>query len=305
MREVFGAIVAFIDDLWEVYGNKKKATPLALYHRLTEHIKFNDVKGMEQAVSGFQDFFMRYERMVLGNELESIPPGTTIKYGRSERVYLEIQKFIYQADRETKDAIRRHLMTISTILEPNKEKMEQLEQKIEGLNLASDTPEGEFLNGIMGKAKDTMENLDAENPAAAIMGMFQSGIIGDMMTGLQEGMSSGEMDMGKLLGSMQTAIGSLIPEGADMSSTTKEVQSTEVISPDGTKTVTTSTPLGTVVESTAKSGATKTITKSPFGNKVEYMSAPISWDKLAGKKETKEGKIEEVTDVLAIEDVDE
>ena len=63
----------------------------------------------------------------------------------------------------------------------------------------------------MHKAKSSMEDIDTENPGQAIMGLLSSGVIQDMVVGLQQGVSSGEMDMQKLLGSMQSAIGAIIP----------------------------------------------------------------------------------------------
>jgi hypothetical protein len=54
--------------------------------------------------------------------------------------------------------------------------------------------------------------VDMNNPATAIMGLMNSGIIQDMVIGLQEGIGSGQMDLSNLLGSMQSAISSLVPQ---------------------------------------------------------------------------------------------
>ena len=40
--EAFNAIVSFVNDLWEAFGNVKKASPLALYHRLITGITTNN-----------------------------------------------------------------------------------------------------------------------------------------------------------------------------------------------------------------------------------------------------------------------
>jgi hypothetical protein len=126
---------------------------------------------------------------------------------------IDIQKYIYKTnnDSETREAIRRHLMTISAILEPDSKKLEELDKRIEELNMDLGSKEGEFITGIMHKAKNSMEDIDTENPGQAIMGLLSSGVIQEMVSGLQYGVSSGEMDMQKLLGSMQTAIGSIMP----------------------------------------------------------------------------------------------
>lgn len=212
--EAFNAVVGFVEDLWEVFGNPKKATPLALYRRLISHIKPTDADAVNKALSGFRQFLVTYEAALLNNELDKIPRGTVIKYGTSKTVYLEVQKYIHLSDSETREAIRQHLIAVSAILDPNAEKMDALEQRINDLNIDDSTHEGQFITGIMSKAKDSMENVDTDNPGQAIMGLLSSGVIQDMVVGLQSGVASGEMDMQKLLGSMQTAIGALMPPPA-------------------------------------------------------------------------------------------
>lgn len=209
----FNAVVTFVNDLWEVFGSAKKVSPLALYRRLIEHIKFTDADSINKVLSGFRQFLVSYEDAILKDNLDIIPRGTVIKYGEGKTAYLEIQKYIYQTrnDTETREAIRQHLVTISAILEPDSKKLEELDKRLSGLNIDVDSKEGEFITGIMHKAKDSMEEVDTENPGQAIMGLLSSGVIQDMVVGLQQGVGSGEMDMQKLLGSMQNAIGAIMP----------------------------------------------------------------------------------------------
>ena len=209
--KAFNAVVTFVNDLWEVFGNSSKASPLNLYRRLICHIKPTDVDAINKALSGFRQFLITYEDAILTDNLDVIPRGVLIKYGTSKGVFLEIQKYIYQTknDSETREAIRQHLVTISAILEPNEKKMGELEKRIGDLNVDPGTKEGEFITGIIRKAQDTMQGVDTDNPTQAIMGMLSSGVIQDVIVGLQQGVGSGEMDLSKLLGSMQTAIGAI------------------------------------------------------------------------------------------------
>jgi len=55
--EAFNAVVSFVNDLWEVYGNPKKVSPLALYRRLISHIKPTQKEGIHKTLSGFVEFF--------------------------------------------------------------------------------------------------------------------------------------------------------------------------------------------------------------------------------------------------------
>jgi hypothetical protein len=209
--EAFGAIVNFVGDLWETFGKCSSVTPLALYNRLIVRIGLGDVDSIQKAIDGFKEFLGPQEKSIMSGHLETIPRGTVIRYGTSDKVYLEVQKFIYQSDPQTKEIIRQHLLTISTIIAPNKEKMAQLEKRISALNVDTSTREGRFINDIMEKAKTNMTDVDPQDPMKAMMTIFQSGIIQEMVVGLQQGVGSGEMNMQTLLGTMQNAIGAIMP----------------------------------------------------------------------------------------------
>lgn len=209
--DAFGAIVHFVNDLWEVFGSKNATSGLALYHRLIGRIGLSEIDNIKKVVDGFNEFLLSHENSIVNNKLENIPRGVSIKYGGSDKIQIEVQKFIYQSDPTTKEIIRQHLLTISTILNPKKEKIAQLEKRINELNIDTSTKEGKFITGIMDKAKTSMTNVSTEDPMQAMMSIFQSGIIQEMVVGLQQGVGSGEMNMQSLLGTMQSAIGSMMP----------------------------------------------------------------------------------------------
>jgi hypothetical protein len=224
-REAFAAISSFVSDLWDVFGNPKKADSLALYHRLIENIKFSDVDTIEKVIAGFQIFINDYNASINSNKLDSIPKGIVITYGKTQKICLEVQKFIYKTkdDPETRDAIRSHLLKISCILEPNSDKLAELEKFAKrGLNIDTSTAEGRFINGIMEKAKNSMTDVDTNNPMQAMASIFQSGVVQDMIQGFQQGVSSGEMKVERLLGTMQSAIGSVMPVSDVPESTNEE-----------------------------------------------------------------------------------
>jgi len=214
--ESFKAIVNFVDDIFEVYGNSKKASPLNLYRRLIGHIEESDGEALNKVLCPFQEFIGKYDNVIMENRLDVIPRETRIRYGTSDTVYIDIQKFIHlsRQDHDAREAIRQHLIAISAILEPNGKKLEELDKRMNELNVDTTTNEGKFITDILGRAKtnmDGLEDINMENPTQAIMGLLSSGVIQDMLTGIQEGVKNGDMDMHKLLGSMHSAMGSLMP----------------------------------------------------------------------------------------------
>lgn len=216
--DAFGAIVNFVNDLWDVFGKGSVVTPLSLYHRLISKINLSDTEGIQKAVSGFKTFFSSNEVYLVANKLENIPRGVVINYGTSDKIVLEIQKFIYQSDPSIKASIRQHLLTISAIIEPDTKKIEQLEKRLNDLNVDTNTAEGKFISNIMEKAKTGMSSIDTNDPTQAMMAIFQSGVIQEMIGGLQNGVTSGQMDIRTLMSTMQSAIGAIIPAESDLPS---------------------------------------------------------------------------------------
>lgn len=212
--KAFEAITSFVKELWETLGVKGVVTPLALYNRLLEHITTGDKKAVGKCVTGFRQFLSTYHDKLLSDDVTAVPKNAKIVYGTSQAVYLEIGEYLRSADNDTRTVIRQHLLIISALLEPDKVKMKELEKKLTELNVDTSTPEGQFIGNLMGKAKNAMETVDAQNPATAIAGLLQSGLITDLVSGLQDGVSSGSMDVRRLLGTMQGAINSLMPPEA-------------------------------------------------------------------------------------------
>ena len=215
------AVTTFVEDLWDAFGVKTEVSPLALYNRLlTSHLNSDDKEAVNKCLMNFRQFVVIHNDNLVDDNLDGIPKNARIPYGDSKKVYIEIGLFIADSDEDTKAVIRQHLLTISTILEPDNKKMAALESKIEELKIDTSTKEGKFVGDILEKAGKTMSQLslsDNQNPASAMAGLMQSGILADLTLGLQQGVGSGEMDIAKLFESMQGAMG--VFTNQDMSKT--------------------------------------------------------------------------------------
>ena len=228
--QAFGAVEDFVELLWDNFKISKKATPLSLYRRIVTHIRNKKTEslnedGVNKVLSGFRQFLCTYESQIMENSMDKIPRGTVIKYGDRTDICLEIQKYIYLCgqgkDEDIIDLIREHLITISAILEPNKDKMNEklahlghLENSSNleslndlDLNIDTTTKEGRFIGNIIERTKNSVGETEDGRPPD-LMGLLQSGIIQDMFQGMQ-GVANGEMDMMKMVGTMQNALGAL------------------------------------------------------------------------------------------------
>lgn len=200
----FAAVIEFIKNLWEIFGSKT-VTPLCLYNRLLEHIKFEDKEAIMKSINGFLSFFDAHGADIFSNNLSAIPVGARINYGDGKNVYLEIQKFMHKSDPETREAIRQHLMTIASILQP--ERIVAITPK---LGIDDQSNEGKFIDTIMKKANATVSGQDVSNPMSIMASLFSSGVMTDMMSGLQQGAENGQFDMMKMMQMMQNAMTSMM-----------------------------------------------------------------------------------------------
>lgn len=225
----FRAIINFIDELWKGFGSKGEVSQLALYHRLIQHVKFTDIASIQKFLSGFMLFFASYDESIINSSM-NIPADVKIVY--SDRIFLEIGKIVSHSDETTKNILRNHLLNISSILLPTDVKKTKLREiigvstkpseVIEPKSLISQdgSAESRFMNGLISKAEAAAKDIDSSNPAAAITGLFSSGVFQEMLTSMQSEVEKGDIDPQKLLGSIQSLAGSsgILGGGNDMSS---------------------------------------------------------------------------------------
>ena len=78
-------------------------------------------------------------------------------------------------------------------------------------NLKKNSKEGaetNFLAGVIDKFEKEVDT-DSNDPMQAISGLMQSGMITGLINDMHQGMQSGELDIGKLMGSVQGMIGAM------------------------------------------------------------------------------------------------
>jgi hypothetical protein len=229
--DAFNCVKVFVDDLWGQFGNEKSPLPINLYRRLLSKVNERDVEIVNHFLSGFSYFLRTYEDQLLEDRMLDIPKGVRINYKDSKKVYLDIQKYIYPSDEETRRAIRQHLLTISAILAPDQKKLQHLDESgiEDNFGIDETTPEGQLFGDIMHKTRDALGDINSQNPTVALMTLMQGGVLTDLIGSLQEKAEKGEIDVQKLMGVVQQT----------MTSATQTVQTatvTEIESEGATET---------------------------------------------------------------------
>lgn len=198
----FNAICQFVKDLAEEFGKKHK--PLRLYNRLIGQTKISYTDVIKKHIIIFHGF-CTLNRDALTTKDESKLLQKKIEY--SDRVYIDMGYIFHIADTDNKSVIWQHLLTISAIIDPAGKAKDILRKSVEE---NKDTPaESNFLSDIISKVEKNVN--PTSNPNEAISSILQSGIVNDLIGGMQ----SGKLDLGRLLGAVQGMMGNLSANAGD------------------------------------------------------------------------------------------
>lgn len=204
----------------------KGVTPYNFYQRLLSKVDLSkDENSGDSFLKGLVQFFKTHEKLLENmKEFKKLPKKETIKFisdkGVSDRVYLEIQKFVHLSTEENKDVIRKYLLVMKNIIEKHYDEFTvsisgsgSSKKMLNKMGLDPNTPEGQFISNIAQKTTDKVGNLgNVSDPMQAITQLFMGGGITEMVNGIKdgvEGKGGSQLNLGKLLKGMQNAVGGM------------------------------------------------------------------------------------------------
>ena len=197
---IFKAITGFISDLNTVFGAKHKS--IALYNRLLEKTGLTNVGPIHKHIDCFRKFFI-VNKNAMEEQKSELFSEPLISY--SDRVYIDVSTVLRQSTPDNVSIIWKHLLTIWGLIDPTSQAKRILHDSIQQSN--GQDKESQFLSDIIDKVEKTVgnqQNIDASNPMAAVSNLMSSGVFTDLINGMQTGLSDGSLDIGKLMGSVQT-----------------------------------------------------------------------------------------------------
>jgi len=191
----FKSISNFTQELGELFSKRQR--PLKLYCRLIEKTTLSHNKSIEKHIDAFRRFCKVNRNAIIKKDFNKF---TQTKISYSQRVFIDLEPIFRHSDKETTQVIWQHILCISALVDPNGNAKEIL--KNERQNVAGGDNETNFLNNIFQQVENSGDP-NSSNPMEMISSIMQSGIITDVMQSLQGGMQDGQLDIGKLMGSMQ------------------------------------------------------------------------------------------------------
>lgn len=203
---IFNAITQFVSELNQEFGSNHKN--IALYNRLLTKTTFSHIGPITKHIQCFRNFFERNHKAIIEQNPAAFVE-TKISY--SDRVFIDLAQVIRQSSKENAKIIWQHLLTIWGLIDPTSQARKLLHDMAQNSDSKDGTNEEDFLVNIINKVEQSVsrDKIDSNNPMAAIGTLMQSGVMTDLVTGMQKGLSDGSLNVGKLMSSVQTMIGKL------------------------------------------------------------------------------------------------
>jgi hypothetical protein len=197
----FKAISNFINCLNEVFGKDHRS--LKLYAHLLNKTTLSNEKPIVKHIECFRTFCIENREAIFNKNIDAIKVAN-ITY--SKRVYINIVEIFTDADSDTKPIIWIHMLTISALCDPTG-KARQILQERAASKKDGEGQEEDFLKNIIGKVE---EHVDPNaNPMEAVTSIMKSGIFSELVGGMGNGLENGTLDLGKLMGTVQTMVSTL------------------------------------------------------------------------------------------------
>lgn len=204
---IFKAITEFVSELNNEFGSKHKN--IALYNRLLEKTGIVNVGPVNKHIDCFRVFFSKNQKAMEEKNTEFL---TDSKISYSDRVFIDLLIVLKQSSKENAKVIWQHLLNIWCLIDPSSQARRLLNEALKDQGDNKDaTAEEDFLTNIINKVEQTVskDKVDHDNPMAAISTLMQSGVMTDLVNGMQKGLSDGSLNVGKLMSSVQGMIGKM------------------------------------------------------------------------------------------------
>jgi hypothetical protein len=202
---IFKTICNFVNDIKESFGKKQKS--LLLYAHLLEKTGIVHEEPIRKHIRVFYDFCKKNEEAILKKDKEQIH-DPVLRY--SDKVFIDIAEIFELADTDEQKVLWKHLLILSAVLDPSSQAKQILREEKQRKNkLGQKGGEEDFLSNLIDQVSEHIDPHNIKSPIDAVQSIMSSGVFQDMVSSMNDGLSDGSLDLSKMMGSLQTMIGTL------------------------------------------------------------------------------------------------
>lgn len=195
----FKAISNFTTELGETFSKQRS---LKLYCRLINKTTIVHDKSINKHIGAFRQFCVTNRDAIVNKSVDKL---STNKIEYSQRVFIDMAEIFKLSDKDTTRIIWDHILCISALVDPAGKAREVLKKNLE--NGKTSGKETNFLTDIIDKVEAHVD--PDSNPMEAVSSILKSGVFTDLIGGMNNGLSDGSLDLGKLMGAVQGMVGQL------------------------------------------------------------------------------------------------
>ncbi len=212
--KAFKKIADFVSQLHESFCTDSSSSEggkfheLTLYNHLLGKTKLSNKTAIARHIEIFKEFCDRNQQALTTRDYKKI---VSHRISYSSKTFIDVYAILSQSDLSQDDAnsIWNHLLVIQACVDPSSQAKELLKQFKESRN--SGTAEGKFLNDFLGNLESKVDKTNT-NPMQAAASLLQGGVLQDLVGSLQTGVNNGSLNIGKLVGTVQSLLGGIAGE---------------------------------------------------------------------------------------------
>jgi hypothetical protein len=203
--KIFKAIIDFTDQLNDAFG--KQDINVIKVHRIISKTPLTNRKVIDRHLVIFYDFLDHNRDAIIKRSVEDFVDE---KIQLTEKIFMNLKSIMKQTDSSTLKAIWQHLLNIMYLFNPEDE---IIRTELKVAMAEQDTKENKFLMDTFSKFEKAMQdsrpNEESNDPMTLMNGLMQSGFLNDMIGNINNGVSSGSLDIKNLIGTVQNLLGNL------------------------------------------------------------------------------------------------
>jgi len=203
---IFKCICNFIKDLNDSFGKSQKS--LYLYAHLMDKTGIMHEEPIKKHIQLFSEFIHENVDSILQRKWNEFK-RYDLHY--SEKVGFDLKPIFKSCDEQERKAIFQHLLTLLAVFDPSSSAKEMLRQEIETKQKHGQSgTEETFLKDMIDSVSSQMDE-SVESPLQLMNKMMSSGIFTDLVEKMNHSMSEGQLDLGKMMTTVQKMMTDLTP----------------------------------------------------------------------------------------------
>lgn len=208
----FKVIVNFISDLSDIFGDTNDS--IEMYNILLEKTGLTNYTAIRKNIIIFSEFLEQNKNEIEKKNLENI--NGSIKY--SDNIILNIKNILQSTDNDNRNEIWNHLNVLYSVIIDNNSNIITSTNNIGDIittntnentneNTTTNINENNVFSNIVGKISENVQNETSNDPGQIMQNMMQSGVFNELVTEMNDSLVNGDLDIGKMLGSLQNMLG--------------------------------------------------------------------------------------------------